>query len=132
MRMLIVEDDFISRRILKDLLTDFGTCDVVVDGGEAIKEFGMALDEQKPYDIIFLDIMMPKVDGLQALRKIRSLELERGIHPSDEVKIIMTTALDDPKTVIDAYYQGGADSYLVKPITKAKIVAEIQKVGKMR
>lgn len=131
MRILIVEDDFISRRILKEILSEYGSCDVVVDGHEAIQEFRMALSEQKPYDIIFLDIMMPNVDGLQALKQIRSIERERGIQPVHEVKIVMTTALDDPRTVIDAYYQGGADSYLVKPLTKAKITAELQKVGKL-
>lgn len=131
MRILIVEDDYISRRIMKDILAWFGDCDVVVDGHEAIQEFRMALDEKKPYDIIFLDIMMPKVDGLEALTQIRAFEREREIHPSNEVKIVMTTALDDPKTVMTAFYKGGADSYLVKPISKAKIIAELQKIGKM-
>lgn len=130
MRILIVEDDFISRRVLKDMLSDYGDCDVVVDGEEAIQEFTMALDEKRPYRVIFLDIMMPNVDGLQALKQIREIERQRNIAPAHEVKVIMTTALGDPKTVIDAYYQGGADSYLVKPLTRAKIDAELQKVGR--
>lgn len=130
MRILIVEDDFISRRVLKDILSAYGSCDIVVDGHEAIQEFTMALNEQKPYDIIFLDIMMPKVDGLQALKQIRLIEHDRGITPSHEVKVVMTTALDDPKTVVAAYYQGGADSYLVKPLTTAKLTAELKKLGK--
>ena len=54
---------------------------------------------------------------------------KQGVLPGHEVKVIMTTALDAPKTVISAYYQGGADSYLVKPITKNKIEEELRKAS---
>jgi two-component system chemotaxis response regulator CheY len=129
MRILIVEDDFISRRILKEILSEFGECTVVVDGAEAVQEFTLAIGDGKPYDIIFLDIMLPNVDGLEALKQIRDYERSRGTLPSGEVKVVMTTALDDPRTVVDAYYQRGADSYLVKPITRARLVHELKKTG---
>jgi len=129
MRILIVEDDFIARHVLKDMLVTYGQCDTVVDGAEAVQEFNMALSDKRPYDVIFLDIMMPNVDGLAALKSIRQIEKETGVLPAKEVKVIMTTALDDPRTVVEAYYRGGADSYLVKPITKNKIADELHKVG---
>jgi two-component system chemotaxis response regulator CheY len=72
--------------------------------------------------------MMPNVDGLEALKRIRAIENAQGVLPEQEVKVIMTTALDDPKTVVSAYYRGGADSYLVKPITKSKIAEEMRKL----
>jgi two-component system, chemotaxis family, chemotaxis protein CheY len=129
MRILIAEDDFIARYVLNEMLAEYGQCDVVVDGAEAVKAFSMAASEKKPYDAIFLDIMMPNVDGIEALKRIRAIEKEHGVVPDQEVKVIMTTALDDPKTVISAYYRGGADSYLVKPITKNKIDEELNKAN---
>lgn len=127
MRLLIAEDDFIARYVLNEMLAGYGQCDVVVDGAEAVQAFRIAAGENRPYNIIFLDIMMPNVDGIEALKRIRSIEKEQGVMPGQEVKVVMTTALDDPKTVISAYYQGGADSYLVKPITKNKLDEELRK-----
>ena len=67
MRFLIVEDDFGSRRLMQMLLQPYGQCDVVVDGREAIDAFLLAWEDNQPYDAIFLDIMMPVVDGHEAL-----------------------------------------------------------------
>ncbi len=129
MRILIAEDDFISRRIIKEILAPYGDCDVVVDGEEAVQAFQMALEEEKPYDVICLDIMMPKTDGHEALKRIRETEKTAGIRGSAEVKVIMVTALDDPKTVFQAFYKGGATSYIVKPIDKDKVIGEIRSLG---
>src|SRR6056297_3092176 len=103
------------------LLQPHARCDVVVDGGEAIEAFSMAWEENDPYQLILLDIMMPNVDGQTALKEIRAAEARMGVNGSDAVKVIMTTALEDPKNVVEAYYQGGADSYLVNPIDRAKL-----------
>ncbi|SNB44781.1 response regulator [Geobacter sp. DSM 9736] len=129
MRTLIVEDDFIARRLLKEILTPLGDCDVAINGREAVQAFRMALDDKKPYDLITMDIMMPGMDGQEALKLIREIEKERSIPPSSEVKVIMTTALDDPKNVVEAYYHGGATSYIVKPISKGKLMNEIRGFG---
>jgi two-component system chemotaxis response regulator CheY len=129
MRFLIVEDDFGSRRLLQAFLKPYGSCDVVVDGEEAIEAFRLAWEDNDPYDAIFLDIMMPKVDGQQALKEIRNIEEKIGIDSVDEVKIVMTTALEDPKNVVEAYHKGGATSYLVKPIDKEMIQQEMARLG---
>lgn len=129
MKILIVEDDFVARRTLKEILSPYGECDVVVDGEEAIQAFQLAWDEQAPYRLICMDIMMPHVDGQESLRQIREIEGEMGVKGSDEVKVIMISALDDPKTVVDAFYRGGATAYLVKPIQKKKLLEEIRSFG---
>lgn len=129
MKILIVEDDFISRRILKEILSPCGDCDIVVDGEEAIQAFKLAREENEPYDLICMDIMMPNVDGQEALKQIRQIEKQAGVRGSAEVKVIMVTALDDPKTVFHAYYKGGATSYIVKPIEKEKLLIEIRNLG---
>jgi two-component system chemotaxis response regulator CheY len=126
MRALIAEDDFIARKYLKEILSAYGDCDIVVDGQEAVQAFRLAWDEKKPYDLICLDIMMPNMDGHQALKEIREMEKNIGIRGSSEVKVIMITALGDPKNVFEAYYKGGATSYIVKPVDRAKLVEEIR------
>ena len=129
MKTLIVEDDFISRRIMKELLAPLGDCVLAVDGAEALEAFRMALDENRPYDLVCMDIMMPNMDGHEALERIRGLERERGIQGALEAKIIMTTALDDPKNVVEAFYRGGATSYVVKPVTRQRLMTEIRSHG---
>ncbi len=132
MKTLIVEDDFISRRILKEMLSPYGECDIAIDGEEAVQAFRIALDESAPYDLVCMDIMMPNMDGQEALRLIRALEKERGGSAAKETKVIMTTALGDPKTVVEAFYKGGVTSYLVKPIGKQKLLQELRNFGLIR
>jgi two-component system, chemotaxis family, chemotaxis protein CheY len=129
MRILIVEDDYISRRMLKEILKQYGTCDMVVDGAEAVLAFEVAWEEERPYDWICLDIMMPVMDGQEALRRIRLKEKELGVGGPGEVKVIMLTALGDPHSVVQAFYQGGATSYLVKPIEKDNLIREFYNLG---
>jgi two-component system chemotaxis response regulator CheY len=125
MRILIAEDDFVSRRILKAILSRFGDCDIVVDGEEAVQAFRMAWEDNSPYDLLCLDIMMPVMDGQEALERIRAHEKDIGIKGSEEVRVVMVTALDTPKDMVKAYYDGGATAYLVKPITKNAILATL-------
>lgn len=129
MRFLLAEDDFGSRRLLQVLLNPYGECDVVMDGAEAVEAFRLAWEDNQPYNAIFLDIMMPNLDGQEALRQIRSIEKELGIEGHGEVKVVMTTALEDPKNVVEAFYQGGATSYLVKPIEKNALKTELERLG---
>ena len=129
LKMLIVEDDFISRRILQGLLSPYGYCDMAKDGMEAIHAFYLAWEEQAPYDLICLDVMMPEMDGQEALQRIRDMEKEMGVIGSQEVKVIMVTALDDMKNIIKAFHEGGATAYIVKPISKNSLINEMINLG---
>ena len=121
MKILIVEDHLVNRFVIEKMLKDYGECDSAVNGKEAVQAFSMAFDEGKPYDIIFLDIMMPEMDGREALKLIREIEKNKSVSASKEVKIIMVTALDAPEEVINAYYHGGCTNYLVKPIDRKRL-----------
>ena len=128
MKCLIVEDDFVCRKVLQSCLIDHGDCFIAVNGREAVHAFQIALDEGAPYDLICLDIMMPEMDGHEALKAIRQIENDHGTEGLDGVKIIMTTALDDPKNAMGAF-KAGCQSYIVKPIVKEKLLEEIEKLG---
>ena len=129
MRFLIVEDDFTSRLMLQRIVKPYAQCDLAVNGEEAVQAFKMAHEEGHPYDLILMDIMMPVKDGQEALLEIREHERALEIGPKNEVRVVMLSALGDPKNVVDAYYKGGASSYLVKPIDKALLLEVIRNTG---
>ncbi len=128
MRILIAEDDFASRKFMMRFLSRYGECDVTVDGEEALEAFSMALESDEGYDLICLDIMMPLMDGYQALKNIRDIEQEKGIPEEKAVKIIMTTALSEGKNVTKAFGLG-CTAYAGKPIDQDKFENELKKLG---
>lgn len=128
MRILIAEDDYVSRKFLYKFLSTFGECDVTVDGMEAIEVFLSALESGVYYDLVCLDIMMPEVDGIKALKTIRLLEKERSIPKDKCSKVIMTTALNDPDGIFKTY-ELGSEAYAVKPIDTVKLVEVMTKLG---
>jgi two-component system, chemotaxis family, chemotaxis protein CheY len=127
MKTLIVEDDFTSRLLLREILKGYGPSQEAVNGREAVEAVRLALEANEPYDLICIDIMMPEMNGQQALEEIRLLEEARGIIFPNGAKILMTTALGDMKTM-DKAYICLCDAYLVKPIDKAKLLKELRKL----
>ncbi len=127
MRVLIAEDDFASRKSMMRFLSKYGECDVTVDGAEAVEAFSMALESNEGYDLVCLDIMMPEMDGYQALKRIRDIERERLVPEDQAVKIIMTTALNDGKNVTKAF-DLGCTAYAGKPIDQDKFKNVLRKL----
>ena len=129
LQILIVEDDATGKQLLENFMISYGEVDCVEDGEQAIAAFKSAWEQGLPYQLIMLDIMIPKVDGQEVLRWIRNYEREKGIDSMQRAKIIMTTALDDPANIMESFYSGGADSYIVKPIELDKLQQELQNLG---
>lgn len=127
MKILIAEDDFASRKIMLRFLSKYGECDITVDGMEAVDAFTMALDADEGYDLVCLDIMMPVLDGYQALKTIRDLEKERNIPEDKTAKIIMTTALNEGRNVTKAF-ELGCEAYAGKPIDQEKFENVLRKL----
>ena len=128
MKILIAEDDFASRKFMLRFLSQYGECDVTVDGMEAVDAFTMALDPDEGYDLVCLDIMMPELDGYQALKQIREYEKEKGISEDDGAKIIMTTALNEGRNVTKAF-ELGCVAYAGKPIDQDKFENVLRKLN---
>ena len=125
LRMLLVEDDFASRLLLQTFLSRYGECHVAVNGREAVEAFRAALERGQRYDLICMDIMMPEMDGREAVRQVRALEEEHGILSTSGAKIVMTTAVDDVKEVIRCFKEL-CDAYLIKPIDLAKLLDQMK------
>ena len=128
MRILLAEDDFVTRKFMTSFLSKYGECDVTVDGMEAVDAFMMALEDDEPYDLVCLDIMMPVMDGYQALMGIRNLERERNVPKEKTAKVIMTTALNDEKNVKMAF-DLGCTIYSGKPINQERFEQALKKLG---
>ena len=127
MKILIVEDDFASRKFMMDYMNKHGECDGTVDGKEAVEAFMMAIDDDEPYDLICLDIMMPEMDGYQVLKTIREIEKEEGITGAKQVKIIMMTALSEEKNVKKAF-EMGCSVYCNKPVDTNRLEDAMKKL----
>jgi len=127
-KILIAEDDLASRRFLSKFLAQYGEVDLVIDGLEALDAYLMAIKEKAPYDLICLDIMMPKVDGVKVIKAIRDFETKQRLLPEQRVKVIMTTALAETDYVNKAF-EIGCEAYAAKPIDTNKMLEVIKKLG---
>ncbi len=115
MRTLIVDDLAANRHVLQRMLGRFGPCAFASDGHEALAALTRAWDDLCPYDLVCLDLMMPGMNGQEALVAIRRLESGRDIATADQVKIFMVTAVLDSQAVKTAYCDG-CTAYITKPI----------------
>ncbi|WP_420264322.1 response regulator [Candidatus Magnetominusculus dajiuhuensis] len=131
MRILIADDESINRRILLEMLADYADCDVVVNGLEVIEAFTMAHEQKRPYELLCLDIMMPVMDGCEALMQIRKMETVMNISPDDRVKVIMVTAVDRPNEILQSY-NGDCSAYMIKPINKKALINQIKEIGLLK
>ncbi|MBI5198445.1 MAG: response regulator [Nitrospirae bacterium] len=114
-KILIVDDSEHTRKSLKDILekNNFNVVGEATSGAEAIKLF----NSLSP-DMVFLDIIMPQLGGIETLRMLRSL--------NKDVKIIMVSALDSIDRVKECM-KAGANHYILKPFEESKIIEIIKK-----
>jgi two-component system chemotaxis response regulator CheY len=127
-KTLIVEDEITSRVMLREILKRYGLPHVAMNGKEAVDAVSAALQAKDPYDLICLDIMMPEMDGQEALKRIRQLEAEAGVTAEKRAKVIMTTAHADRDNVLEAI-RSQCDYFLVKPIDGRALLDELRLLG---
>ncbi|KHK01379.1 response regulator [Desulfovibrio sp. TomC] len=128
MRALIVDDDFYSRSFLEYILHPYAQCDAAVNGEDAIMVFQKALEEGKPYALVFMDLLMPVIDGPRALKEMREIEKDFGLTHETCCKVVITSVLEDGEDTHNAMYLGGATSFLQKPVDEKSIMAELRRL----
>ena len=124
LRILIVEDDLACRLLLQTFLARYGECHVALNGMEAVEAFQTALAGGKNYDLICMDIMMPEMDGREAVRQIRAFEEERGIRSPYGATIFMTTTVQEIREVFQCFREL-CDAYLLKPIDLGQLLTKM-------
>jgi two-component system chemotaxis response regulator CheY len=128
LKILVVEDEIVSSQVLCSMLEQVGEVHSAINGKEALEKFTDALDSSDPFKLVLLDIMMPEMDGQEALMRIRALEEERNLSIIDTCRVIITTALNDQENLYQAYASGCTD-YLVKPIKKDTLLKLLFRMG---
>lgn len=128
MKILIVDDDVASAKILEGILSSYGRCELATSGAEAVDAFSLAFESNDKFDLVFLDIMMPVLDGHGVLREIRTIEDDAGTQMDKRARVVMVTAVDDPHDVMNAF-RNQCDAYLVKPIEKEQVIGQLSKLG---
>jgi two-component system chemotaxis response regulator CheY len=128
MRSLIADDNSVNRIVLKKMLEKHGPCDEVTNGREVLAALEAAWRQDRPYDLLCLDIMMPELNGQEVLRAIRKREAERGLPPSGGIKVIVTSVLDDARTIQQAF-RDHCEAYMIKPVSRAALDGNLRKLG---
>ncbi|WAH36408.1 response regulator [Alicyclobacillus dauci] len=116
-KIMVVDDAAFMRMMLKNLLTEGGH-EVVAEAGNG-REAVQLYEAHRP-DVVTMDITMPEMDGLEAVKAIMALD--------PNAKVVMCSAMGQQDMVIDAI-KSGAKSFLVKPFQKEKVLEEIAKIS---
>ncbi|MFH0874663.1 MAG: response regulator [archaeon] len=115
LKVLIVDDSLFMRTMLKKIITEAGA-EIVAEAGDGAEAL-IKYNEVKP-DLVFLDVVMPNVDGIQALKNIKA--------SNPDSTVIMCTSTGQDMIVKEAVDSGAAD-FVVKPFSKEDIQGIIQK-----
>ncbi len=127
MKVLVAEDDIASGKFMQKLLSKYGEVVLARDGIAAVNEFVDAAESGAKFDLVCMDIMMPKIDGYKALASIRDAERKLGMARDSRCKVIMISALDEG---FDASYASDDyEEYMCKPIDIIKFDRLIKKLG---
>lgn len=127
LRFLVVEDEFISRTLLKEMLMPFGDCHTATNGDDAVTILRHSYDTpDNRYDLVCLDIMMPGRSGHEVLKELRQIEIQKGINGANTTIVFMITALDDSKNIMEAIIVGRCQAYLTKPISRMRLEEQLR------
>ncbi|MBI4196895.1 MAG: response regulator [Deltaproteobacteria bacterium] len=115
-RILVVDDEFFLVEMLKDRLEFTGyVVDSAENGADALK-----LLQEKPFDLVIMDVMMPVMDGIQATRIIK------GHEKLKKIPVLFLTARARPEDEIEGR-KAGADDYLAKPFDMDDLISLVKK-----
>jgi HD-like signal output (HDOD) protein/ActR/RegA family two-component response regulator len=130
MKILVVDDELVSREKMKHIMSSLGECDEVSGGQDALKAFIDARSDGNHYDLITLDISMPEMDGTEVLNRIRTIEKNQAISKESQVKIFMVTASSE-KDIILSCIKSGCNDYIMKPFSMETVVKKMKDNGLM-
>jgi len=125
LKTLIVEDVHFLGMILERIVEPFSMVEFAKDGSQAIDMFSKAVVKNEPYDLIFLDLLMPKIDGFEVLFHVRKFENDFNLDADKKSKIIVVSTFSDAENVTKAR-KAGCDGYIVKPYRKDKVLEELR------
>ena len=114
-RILVVDDETLIREILIDYLSNYCECDQAENGKIAFEKYLQAIEDGRPYELIFLDIYMPIMDGHDLLKSIRQNEKILSTPVENRIKAIVISTGSTPRIVADTFFDDMCDDYIIKP-----------------
>jgi CheY-like chemotaxis protein len=116
--ILVAEDNEINALLIRSLLIKLGHTPVITTDGEQALESWIAADSAgTPYDVVLMDIQMPKLDGISATKRIRAHETGRSARRTTILALTANTLVDDRY----ACFEAGMDGFLIKPLDRDKL-----------
>jgi len=125
MKVLLLEDVRLIQKLITNFLGDLAVVDTAENGLSAMRMVQESIKKDERYDVIFLDVLIPDLNGLQVLKEIRKAEAENNIAPEKRSKIIMVSTITDENTVKKALAEG-CDGYIAKPFSKDRLLTELK------
>jgi len=129
LNILTVDDDEITQFHLNQLLLPFGRNRMAYSGDDAIARVEDSISSGDGFDLIFMDVIMPGIDGLKTVSEIVRLFNEKRIPLEKRPKIVMLSSVEERETQIDALYACGADHYLMKPVDGEVLRSALVELG---
>ena len=128
MRILVVDDESVSRKVLQKALEAFGQCEEAEDGRQATAAFQRAWGESSPFDLLMLDLSMPDMDGKEVIHQIRRFERDMKVPNQGHTKIVMVTSHSEEDTVL-ACLRAGCNDFIVKPVDQEVLFKKLARLG---
>ncbi len=128
MRILVVDDEIVSRTKLKRLIANYGEPDAAKSGEEALELFYKSHREENPYRLITMDVDMPGLSGQETVTQIR--EFEENIQmtsPDNRAKILMVSGMTDSTEIMSSFREG-CEGYLTKPFNQETLEDALKKI----
>ncbi len=124
--VLVAEDNEINALLIRSLLTRLGHRPVIAtDGEQALESWIAAEIAGAPYDLVLMDVQMPKLDGIETTKKIREREAERSLRHTPVIALTANTLVDDRY----ACFEAGMDGFLIKPLDREKLADALASVN---
>ena len=128
MRILIVEDSFLERNGIKELLKKYGECESAPNGQIGFEMYKVAQNDEEKIQLITVDINMPEMSGFELIENIRKHEESLNLRYDQRIKILMITISDNFKDV-SASYRRGCEYYCLKPVNAENLARALKEVG---
>lgn len=124
--VLVAEDNEINALLIRSLLTKLGHRPVITTDGEAaLESWVAAATAGAPYDLVLMDVQMPKLDGIETTKQIRARESARSLRHTPIIALTANTLVDDRY----ACFEAGMDGFLVKPLDRDKLADALASVN---
>jgi HD-like signal output (HDOD) protein/CheY-like chemotaxis protein len=128
MRILIADDETVSREKLRLIMTHFGEVEAFESGAEAFMAYEAAHEAKTPFNLIMLDINMPEKNGIQVLLEIRASETLLNLSNKEKAIVLMVTSKTDKGHIVSCV-QAGCDSFIAKPFDLPVVSEKLAKFG---